>query len=84
MPGLVFVEAVYTSPAAVLFYKNGADANTPPLSPAPPALASARGGVQTVGERTVYSQDKQTTRSSSGQTGGTNSIMNKPKFNDRF
>lgn len=83
MPGLVFVEAVYTSPAAVFFYKNGADANTPPF-PLPPALASARGGVQTVGERTVYSQDKQTTRSSSGQTGGTNSIMNKPKFNDRF
>lgn len=29
MPGLAFAEAVYTSPAAVFFYNNGADANTP-------------------------------------------------------
>lgn len=33
MPGLVFVEAVYTSPAAVFLYKNGADANAPPSPP---------------------------------------------------
>lgn len=67
-------EVVYTRRISChsFFYNNSRETNTPF------AHANVRGGVQTVSGALFIAKLNRHTQLISGQTGGTNSIMNKP------